>query len=231
MSTSLEAAIVAAVAAANASIILRENCSDPLDSILATLRCIQGKNASCATAGYETERFVKLHNDVDTRTPIDSDGQFWTQAFALLSFQLNFSDARSLGPNLAHLRCVETVAFADGATLGLNAVLDVPVVGRTYFQHEDALVETDSDCQMVKWDQCGDNAEQGAVSDNVNDLLRLLGVPLPSGAPCDTNSTSTANVTHSSPPPDIDDPDPPEQLQHRRRFAAQPKQAPQGPST
>jgi hypothetical protein len=149
--TSLEAAIVAAVAAANASIILRENCScpDPLDSILATLRCIEGKNASCATAGYNTQHFVKLHNDVDTHTTIDSTGQFWTQAFALLSFQLNVSDARNLGPNLAHVRYVETVTFTDGSDLGLPPSSTYPF-GQMYVQHEDALVTTDGEVGSVR---------------------------------------------------------------------------------
>jgi hypothetical protein len=215
MSTSLEAAIVAAVAAANASIILREgNCSDPLASILATMHCIQGKNASCATAGYNTQQFAKLHNDVDTHTTIDSGEQFWTQAFALLSFQLNVSDARNLEPNLAHLRYVETVTFTDGATLGLEPSSTYPF-GQMYVQHEDAFVTTDGDCKLVKWDLYGDNAEQEAVTDNVNDLLCLLGVLLPPGAPCDTNRTSTANGTRSSAPHDIDVPDPPEQEQQQ----------------
>lgn len=212
---SLEAAIVSAVALANASSLHVQNCSDPVASILETMRCIERENASCATAGYNSTQFVKLHNDVDTNTTIDSDGQFWTGAFALLSFRLNFSDARNLGPNLAHLRYVETVTFTDGANLGLMPSMTYPF-GQTYVQHEDAFVTTDDDCMMVKWDQYGDNAEQEAVTRNVNDILCLLGVTqLPSGAPCKANGT-TANVTHSTASHGEDPKPPPEQQQQHQ---------------
>jgi hypothetical protein len=161
-------------------------------AILATLRCIEARNASCAAAGYDATRFVKLHNDVNTNTSLDDDddGQFWTRAFALVSFRLNISDARNVGPNVAHLRYVETATFTDGASLGLVPSSTYPF-HQTHVQHEDAFVETDNACKIVRWDQYGDDAEQAGVASNAADLLCELGVPPPSGASCETNNVTT----------------------------------------
>ena len=61
-------------------------CADPMASILATLKCIEEADSSCAASGYDSMNFVKLHNGVDTKTTMN--GLLWKFAFDFSKFEL-----------------------------------------------------------------------------------------------------------------------------------------------
>ena len=54
----------------------KEACSDPIAAIIATIQCVEQSNATCASAGYDSTNFTKLHNGIDTNIIIDSGGAF-----------------------------------------------------------------------------------------------------------------------------------------------------------
>jgi len=154
----------------------KAECPDALAAVVRTLDCIEQQNVTCATEGYNSDRFIKLHNDLDTNTVIDSGGEFWTGAFALLNLSFEYKHMSNLEvPNQAHIRYIENVVFTDGTTLGLPQSTDYPF-GAIFFQHEDALVTVDDECKIVMWDQYGDNMEQAAVDEASLVLLCAIGV-------------------------------------------------------
>ncbi len=139
-------------------------CEDPLTAILDILQCIKDADAECASAGYNTAEFIKLHNGVDTKTVIDGGGDYWAGAFAMVGFDFSFDHTMNIGPNQASIRYIEKVTFTDGSAYGLPPSTEYPWSFKAD-QHEHALVTVDDDCKMVLWDQYGDNAEQAAVDD------------------------------------------------------------------
>lgn len=159
-----------------------DRCADPLGAVLRTIDCITTqKDAYCAAAGYHPD-FVKFHNGVLTN---DTSGihlsPFWDNVFGVAALQLdiNFTGVdKDKDRQQVSLRYVETVIFTDGANLGLppapSSSLPFPF-GQTFLQHEHALVTVNKQCQMVEWDQYGDNAEQEAIGLAVGALLAVLG--------------------------------------------------------
>jgi hypothetical protein len=147
-------------------------CPDPLQAILATLDCVEQEDPVCASAGYDAANFKKLHNGRDTNTVIDSGGAYWSGAFALVDLSLEYNHKINVldSPNQASLRYVETVTMATGAEFGLEPCDESPW-GETYLQYEHALVTVNDDCQMVLWDQYGDNEEQSAVDNAAATIL------------------------------------------------------------
>lgn len=149
-------------------------CPDPVAAVLATLKCIEHSDAACATAGYDSANFAKLHNGVDTNTVISDDGAFWQGAFALTSFDFGVDHQINVGTNKASVRYVERVALTSGESMGLPPSNEYPF-GQEFVQHEHALVTVDDDCRIVLWDQYGDNKEQKDVDSAVNAILCTIG--------------------------------------------------------
>jgi len=166
-----------------------EACPNPLSSILATLECIEGANATCASSGYDGARFVKLHNGVDTNTTIDNSGSFWTGTFSLIQIGMDINYKMNSGTNQASLRYVETVTSTDGSSFGLPPSNDYPF-GQIFLQHEHALVTVDDECRMILWDQYGDNKEQVPIDSAVNAILCILDF-----LPAEVCAAESANLT------------------------------------
>lgn len=146
-------------------------CPDPLGSILATLDCVEREDAACASAGYNETMFRKLHNGVDTNTTIDGGGMYWVGAFWFVDLQLDYNhEATLVAPNMVSLRYVEVVNLTTGVEFGFEACHEYPW-GQSYLQHEHAIVTVNDDCQMILWDQYGDNQEQANVDDAVDAML------------------------------------------------------------
>lgn len=143
-------------------------CEDPVGSILATLKCIEEADATCASAGYDNGAFRKLHNGVDTNTNFNMG--FWTGTFFLLDFILDVNHAAHVGPNQASIRYIETVTTTSGSNLFLDESTDYPF-SQSFKQYEWALVTVDDDCKMILWDQYGDNQEQGGVVEAVDEIV------------------------------------------------------------
>lgn len=127
-------------------------CDDPMQAVLDTLECIENEYPLCSASGYSSN-FVKLHNTIDTDT--DAPGAaFWWAAFLFADFVLD----------------IDHVALVDQDQVSLRYVETVTLNGQDYVQHEHALVTVDEDCRMVLWDQYGDDAEQAAVEDAMEEL-------------------------------------------------------------
>ena len=137
-------------------------CGDPLTEILKTLDCVEKKEVECASKGY-SPTFKKFHNGIDTNTVIDTDGSYWSTAFALLDIYLDYNHKINIGPNQASIRYKETVVMTNGTSLGLPEAKTEHPYNATFYQYEHALVTVDDDCKMDLWDQYGDNEEQKAV--------------------------------------------------------------------
>ena len=149
-------------------------CSNPIAAILSTLNCIEKANVTCASTGYDSSNFVRLHNDIDTNTIIDES--FWQFAFLLLTFDLDINHQMNIGTNQASIRYVETLTSTDGSSFGLPPSSDYPF-GQVLLQYEHALVTVDNDCHMIRWDQYGDNKEQKDVDDVATAILCSVGIP------------------------------------------------------
>lgn len=131
-----------------------EQCSDPAESVMRIMNCIEEENALCAASGYAGS-FSKLHNTIDTQT--NKPGYFfWLGTFLFIDFELAFDHVENIGENQVSLRYVETVTFNDG---------DV------FKQHEHALVTVTNDCKMELWDQYGDDKEQNDVDAKADSLF------------------------------------------------------------
>ena len=124
-----------------------------------TLQCVADANVTCASAGYNADAFVKLHNGIDTITKIDSGGDYWGGAFSQVDFGFSYDHQMNIGPNRAILRYIEEVEFTDGSNNGFPPSTEYPW-SYSFVQHEDALVSVDDDCRITSWDQYGDDVEQ-----------------------------------------------------------------------
>lgn len=131
-----------------------EGCATPVEAVLDVMQCIEDENPTCTDAGYNPQ-FRKLHNGIDTETPINRLG-FWVGTFWLLDLKLDYDHVAQVGDNQVSLRYVETVSFRDG---------------EEFIQHEHALITVDDNCKMILWDQYGDNQEQQAVDDKAAEFL------------------------------------------------------------
>mmetsp|Transcript_18394 Transcript_18394/g.34137 ORF Transcript_18394/g.34137 Transcript_18394/m.34137 type:complete len:246 (-) Transcript_18394:370-1107(-) len=174
-------------------------CPDPLSAILAILKCVEEENVTCASAGYNSAKFTKLHNEVDTNTTIDAGGDFWTAAFALVDLSLDINHKMNIGPNRASIRYVEVVNFTTGVEFGLPSSTEYPF-GQSFVQHEHALVTVDNDCKMTLWDQYGDNEEQSAVDDTAAALLLEPAVQCAWGLMTPEECANKQNKTDSAAP-------------------------------
>jgi hypothetical protein len=123
-------------------------CETPVQAVLSTMDCIEQEDAQCAYDGY-AKGFIKLHNSLDSSTAISSP-IYWTGAFYLLDFKLDFDQVLRIGPNQISLRYKETLTVPDGVQM---------------VQYEHALVTVNSDCKMTLWDQYGDNVEQDVITE------------------------------------------------------------------
>jgi len=155
------------------SLVVAAECPDPLAAILATMQCVEDEDADCASAGYDSDNFIKLHNSIDTKTVIDSTGAYWSGAFGLIDISLDYDYKENIGPNKASIRYIEKVVMTDGSDYGFPP-LDTYPFGAVIYQYEHALVTVDDDCRMTLWDQYGDNKEQDEVNVAADTILCTL---------------------------------------------------------
>lgn len=148
-------------------------CADPIASILATLKCIEEADSSCAASGYDSMKFVKLHNGVDTKTTIN--GLFWKFAFDFSKFELDIDHQINVGHNKASIRYVEKITTTDKVSFGTfgstSSSSEYPY-SQTFYQHEHALITVNDDCRIILWDQYGDNKEQEDVSNAMYEIFQ-----------------------------------------------------------
>lgn len=154
----------------------KDNCADPLQSVLDTMQCIADGDSICVAAGY-APTFTKKHNGILTTDFLGiNTPEYWEGAFFLVDLGLDFNyeaeDANAATRQVS-LRYLESVITLSGSPFGLPDS-DYPF-GQTFFQHEHALVTVNEDCKMIEWDQYGDNEEQEAVGTAVNAILGMLG--------------------------------------------------------
>jgi hypothetical protein len=133
-------------------------CEAPIRAVMNTMNCIEQEDAQCAFDGY-AEGFLKRHNAVDSSTVIAGPG-FWSGAFYLMDFKLEYDQILRIGPNQISVRYIETLTVPDGVQ---------------FLQHEHALVTVNSDCKITLWDQYGDNVEQDAASTEINAYFIRIG--------------------------------------------------------
>lgn len=128
-------------------------CGDPIEKVLDIMECIEQEDVECVTAGYSPD-FKKYHNGVDTETVITPD--YWEGAFMFVDLSLEINHSAVLDDSVVSLRYVETIAFTDGDS---------------FLQYEHAIVTIDDECRILIWDQYGDNREQLAIEEKVEDIL------------------------------------------------------------
>ena len=91
-------------------------CSDPIESVLSTLECIEREEAICAASGY-ADSFVKLHNG-----EVVNNGSvgivMWTGSFVTLDFVLAVNHAAVVGPN--QIRCVPVSQYIELRNAGVG---------------------------------------------------------------------------------------------------------------
>lgn len=162
----------------------RPYCPNPLEAVLHTLSCIEAEDAICAATGYEPG-FVKLHNgiiDPGTCIPVAPDSSelnciettnYWSSVFFLLDLRLDFDFMDHIDANRISLRYVESVKTADLSRQIVPGLGNGPE-SQTIFQHEFVIVTVNSDCKMTMWDQYGDNIEQAAAGELVDEMGPFL---------------------------------------------------------
>jgi len=143
-------------------------CEDPIAAVSKTMKCIEYGDVGCSHAGYNSRKFRKLHNGVDTETQMNYF--FWFGAFRLLTFELDIDHIYKIEENTIGIRYVEKVITTDGTSLFLQPSYTAPF-NQTFYQHEHAIVTVDEDCKMVLWDQTGDNKEQTDVEDVADEIV------------------------------------------------------------
>jgi hypothetical protein len=84
--------------------------------------------------------------------------------------RLDFDLSQNTGPNECEVRYVETVTTTSGEELGKEPQYDYPYA-QAIKQYEHAIVKVDDNCRIIRWDQTGDDYEQGLVTTTVDDLL------------------------------------------------------------
>merc|ERR1719384_1045318 len=146
-----------------------------VDRVKYILTCIENKKARCATKGYNAGIFKKYHNGVDTKTPIGRTNLFWKMGMKFSTFILDYEIAEELGDYTARFKYVETVIMSDGTDFNQKPSTKYPF-SHTFYQHEDAIVKLDPLCRIKLWNQTGSDAEQKAVDDAVDAMMRNKGV-------------------------------------------------------
>ena len=123
------------------------------------INVMQGKAAETAEAF--SSGFVKTHNGVDI-TELESHSlDYFTNGFAVakVAFVVPPEVAYTIGSDHTgrfHFRYNEVITFGDGDVIT---------------QYEDAFITMDEgSCQITRWDQYGDNAEQAAVHTKIMSL-------------------------------------------------------------
>jgi len=143
-------------------------CEDPVAAVLKTMKCIEDGDVGCSHEGYNSRKFRKLHNGIDTETQMNYF--FWFGAFRLLTFELDIDHIYKMEGNTIGIRYIEKVTTTDGTSLFLQPSYTTPY-NQTYYQHEHAIVTVDEDCKMILWDQTGDNKEQTDVEDIADEIV------------------------------------------------------------
>lgn len=133
------------------------SCANPVEKLTRVLNCIDVENAFCAASGYDTWRFKKFHNGVDTKTnrfSLTTIG--WLTTFNFIGFEFDITHLEQIDDDTVEIHYSEYVRFPDGEIIT---------------QYEEAKVTFNSRCRMTVWDQVGDQAEQDAVDDKVKELF------------------------------------------------------------
>lgn len=152
--------ITGVIVAASLSMSVTANaasCADPVEKLTRILNCIDVENAFCAASGYDTWRFKKFHNGVDTNTnnfSLTTIG--WLTTFNFIGFEFDIQHLEHLDENTVDIHYYEYVRFPDGEIIT---------------QYEEAEVTFNSRCRMTLWDQVGDQAEQDAVEEKTKELF------------------------------------------------------------
>jgi len=147
-------------------------CEDPIAAVLKTLQCIDEGDVRCSNSGYDSRKFRKLHNGVDTMTQMSY--LFWFGAFRLLTFELDIDHVYKITTtettSTIGIRYIEKVTTTNGTSLFLEPSYTAPF-NQTLYQHEHAIVTVDENCKMILWDQTGDNKEQTDVDDIADGIV------------------------------------------------------------
>jgi hypothetical protein len=144
-------------------------CENPLNAVLDILQCISEGDVACASLGYNTGEFKKIHNGKDTGTVINGES-YWSFVLSLVKLDFSYDHMVNIGHNMASIRYIEKVLFTDGTAFELPASNDYPW-STEIEQHEHVLVTVDDGCKIKTWNQYGDNTEQKAVDDVANDVI------------------------------------------------------------
>jgi len=156
-------AITGVIMATTLSMSLTANaapCANPVEKLTRVLNCIDVENAFCAASGYDTWRFKKYHNGVDTNTNrflLTTIG--WLTTFNFIGFEFDIQHLEQIDENTVDIHYYEYVRFPDGEIIT---------------QYEEAEVTFNSRCRMTVWDQEGDQAEQDAVEEKTKELFPWL---------------------------------------------------------
>lgn len=132
-------------------------CADPVAKLTRVLNCIDVENAFCAASGYDTWRFKKYHNGIDTNTNnflLTTIG--WLTTFNFIGFEFDIQHMELIDENTVDVHYYEYVRFPDGEIIT---------------QYEEAEVHFNNRCRMTLWDQEGDQAEQDAVDEKTKELF------------------------------------------------------------
>lgn len=149
-------------------------CLDPLSAVMETLACIEAEDAECASKGYAST-FKKFHNGIEDESAAGLDTPiYWGNAFFVVDLALDYNFVDTVDVNQISLRYVESVKTLDVSKYTLENTTKAGPESVTLYQHEHALVTVNDDCQMVQWDQYGDNKEQADVNVFVGATLPYL---------------------------------------------------------
>ncbi|WP_144394565.1 hypothetical protein [Pleionea sediminis] len=144
-------------AAMGSSVAANAACSNPVEKLSRIINCIDVENAFCAASGYDTWRFRKFHNGVDTNTNnflLTTIG--WLTTFNFIGFEFDIERMEENEDGTVDFDYYEYVRFPDGEIIT---------------QYEKAVVHFNNRCRMTLWDQTGDQAEQDAVDEKTKELF------------------------------------------------------------
>eukprot|EP00545_Synedropsis_sp_CCMP1620_P008226 CAMPEP_0119021644 /NCGR_PEP_ID=MMETSP1176-20130426/26412_1 /TAXON_ID=265551 /ORGANISM="Synedropsis recta cf, Strain CCMP1620" /LENGTH=205 /DNA_ID=CAMNT_0006976301 /DNA_START=108 /DNA_END=725 /DNA_ORIENTATION=- len=155
------------------TVVYTDRCANPKRAVRNLLMCVGNNDAVCAAAAYDPG-FQRFHNEVFTGQISITDPTFWEGAFTFFPrFEFDIKFARNAGKNMASVRYIETVTSTYGTNLGLPAS-SVSPFGQVVVQHEHALVTVNNNCNIIKWDQYGDNKEQTDVDNITSGIFCIL---------------------------------------------------------
>ena len=151
-----------------------QTCGNPEQAVMNMLACVEAGNTACVKASYASN-FVMHHNEQEVH--FHTNPAFLTLSNTFMDYGFDVDHVVEIGNNRVSTRFVETVKTTDGTTINRYPSSDYPF-SQTFQQYKHALVELNGKCEIVLWNEYGDDVGQDMLNRATVDLMGYWLAPI-----------------------------------------------------